>query len=92
VKVEPFLNPEPSPPVLEYAQPDPPPSAIQRLREAVEPAIDFVGGPGSAMLIAMVFFIGVGVSFPGPVGAIMVMTGGLLGRMALHHWCRSSKW
>ena len=90
-RVEPFLA-DITPPVLEYAEPDPPRSMVQWMREGAEPAIDFVGGPGTAMFIGAVFCIGIGVSLPGPVGAIMVVTGGVLGRMLLHYWCRSSKW
>lgn len=90
-RVEPFLA-DVAPPVLEYAQPDPKRTLIGRFRDAIDPAVDLVGGPGVALLIAMIFFIGVGVSFPGPVGASMVIVGGVLGRLLLHHWCKSSRW
>jgi hypothetical protein len=78
--------------VLEYETPTPPKSVIDRLWESCEPAIDSVGGTGAALVIGAVGFIGVGVSIPGPVGATLVLIGGLILRSLLRYWSRSSRW
>jgi hypothetical protein len=88
--VEPFLKLEPA--VLDYQVPQPPRGWIAHMRDFVEPAVDFVGGWGWALLIVTVACVCFGMSIPGPVGAGIVFIGAVLTRQLLAYWSKSSRW
>ena len=89
-RVEPFLNLSPT--VLDYEVPPPPKGWMAQVQEFFEPAVEFVGGWGCALLIATVACICFGVSIPGPVGGAIVMAGCVLLRALLIYWSKSSRW
>jgi len=88
--VEPFFKPET--PVLEYAPPEPRKSLIERIRGSLDSAVDFVGGPVTALWIGTILCFGFGTRFPGLMGSGMIILSGVTLRFMLHEWYRRSKW
>ena len=78
-------------PVLDYATPEPR-HRFEALRRQFDDVVDYVGGPGAALFITTVGCFGIGVSVPGPIGATLVIVGGVSLRFALNHWVRASRW
>ena len=88
-RVEPLLKIDT---VLDYETPPPPKSVIEQLQDSFEQTIDALGGPGTVLFVSTAGCICFGVSLPGPVGAVMVLAGGVLLRFLMNHWVRSSRW
>jgi hypothetical protein len=87
--VEPFIKLDD---VLDYETPSPPKPPIDTLRDAFEAAVDSVGGPVVALLIAMVTFVTIGLSVGGMIGALFVAVGYLLFQSLVKYWQNSSRW